>query len=46
MSHKHGQWSEVFKNIILIAFKGPDGKKISRKVQNTNGYKYKGPPDH
>lgn len=35
-----------FNWLSLDGFKGPDDKEVSRRVQNTNAYKYKGPSDH
>lgn len=34
------------KNLILIEFKDSVGKRLSRRVYNTNSYKYKNPSDH
>ena len=42
----HTTTKKVFKMLGLDGFRGPDDKKVSIRVHNTNSYKYKGPPDH
>ena len=46
MPHKHGQWSEGFEILCFNKLKGPIDKWLSRRVHNTNAYKYRGSLDH
>lgn len=46
MPHKFGQLSEGFVKLCFIEFKDSIDKHVNRRVNNTNAYKYDGPPDY
>lgn len=40
-------WSEGFKNLILVRFRGPDYKRLNRNIRiQIDTSMYKGLPDH